>query len=276
MTATDEAGFAALAERITAQAGLDIGAYKDRCLRRRIAVRMRACGVHTYGDYVALLDERPGEFERLLDALTINVTKFFRNREAWEWLGDQLLPAMLLAREGRLRVWSAGCASGEEPYTIAMLVAGVLGRMGHEAWFSRVRIDATDIDRRSMDRARSARYPRRAFSEADPAMPERYCHIAGTGEEELEIRPEIRRVVEIRSFDLTRETPPAGHYDLVCCRNVVIYFDRGTQERLLNLFADALATGGILLLGKVETILGAARSRYVLLEPRERIYRKIA
>lgn len=276
MTATDEAGFAALAGRIAGQAGLDIWAYKDRCLRRRIAVRMRACGVHSYNDYVALLDENPGEFERLLDALTINVTKFFRNREAWDWLGERLLPELLLARQGQLRVWSAGCASGEEPYTIAMLLAGVLHRMDHDAWFSRVRIDATDIDRRSMDRARAARYPRRAFSEADPAIPERYCRVAGEGEEELEILPEIRGAVEIRSFDLTRDTPPAGRYDLVCCRNVVIYFDRATQERLMNLFADALAAEGILLLGKVETIMGAARNRYVLLEPRERIYRKIA
>jgi len=272
----DDAGFAALAERISGRAGLDIGAYKDRCLRRRIAVRMRACGVHRYGDYVALLDQRPEEFDRLLDALTINVTKFFRNREAWDWLGEQLLPELLRGRQGQLRVWSAGCASGEEPYTIAMLVTDVLTRLGQPGWVSRVRIDATDIDRRSMERARVARYPRRAFSEADPAIPGRYCTVVGTGEEELEIRPEVRRLVEIRAFDLTRDTPPAARYDLVCCRNVVIYFDRDTQERLMNVFADALASDGILLLGKVETIFGAARHRYALLEPRERIYRKIA
>jgi len=276
MTAPDEAGFAALAERIAGRAGLDIAAYKDRCLRRRIAVRMRACGVHRYGDYVALLDQRPDEFDRLLDALTINVTKFFRNPEAWAWLGQHLLPDLLLARAGQLRVWSAGCASGEEPYTIAMLVAEVLQRLGHREWIARVRIEATDIDRRSMERARVARYPRRAFSEADPAMAERYCSVVGSGEEELEIRPEIRHLVEIRTFDLTRERPPLARYDLVCCRNVIIYFDRETQERLMNLFADALAADGILLLGKVETIFGAARDRYALLEPRERVYRKIA
>jgi chemotaxis methyl-accepting protein methylase len=276
MTATDEAGFAALAERIAERAGLDIGAYKDRCLRRRIAVRMRACNVLRYSDYVALLEERPEEFDRLLDALTINVTKFFRNRETWEWLGAQLLPGMLQARAGQLRVWSAGCASGEEPYTIAMLVAEVLARIGHPDWLPRVRIDATDIDRHSMDRAQAARFPRRAFSEADPGMPERYCRVVGEGDEELEIRAEIRRMVEIRTFDLTHDRPPLGRYDLVCCRNVVIYFDRETQERLMNLFADALAAEGVLVLGKVETILGAARHRYALLEPRERIYRKIA
>jgi len=276
VTATDEAGFAALAERIAEQAGLDIGAYKDRCLRRRIAVRMRACGVHRYEDYVLLLDQRPEEFERLLDALTINVTKFFRNREAWDWLGDRVLPDMLLARQGQLRVWSAGCASGEEPYTIAMLVATVLQRLGQDAWLPRLRVDATDIDRRSMDQARLARYPRRAFSEADPSVPERFCRVAGTGEEELEIRPELRSVVEIQPFDLTREAPPTGRYDLICCRNVIIYFDQDTQERLMQRFADALVSGGILLLGKVETILGAARARYALLEPRERIYRKLA
>jgi chemotaxis methyl-accepting protein methylase len=274
MSPTEDRGLAALAERIAGRSGLDMGAYKDRCLRRRIATRMRACGVKDYEDYVRFLDQRPEELELLLDALTINVTKFFRNPETWAWLGAHLLPGLLSARAGRLRVWSAGCASGEEPYTVLMLVAMVLERLGHPGWLERCHVDATDIDRASLERARIGRYDLRAFSEADPAVPARFCTPVENGE--VEVLPALRAQVEVRRLDLTCESPPAGQYDLIFCRNVVIYFDRSTQDRLMHLFADALAPDGILVLGKVETILGAARSRFELVEPRERIYRKAA
>ncbi len=274
MSPTEDPAFIALAERIAGRNGLDMGAYKDRCLRRRIAARMRACGVHNYEEYVRLLDQRPEEMELLLDALTINVTKFFRNPETWTWLGAHLLPELLTARAGRLRIWSAGCASGEEPYTILMLIAMVLERLGHPTWLDRCHVDATDIDRASLDRARSGRYDLRAFSEADPAVLARFCRPVENGE--VEVLPALRAQVEVRRMDLTSESAPAGQYDLILCRNVVIYFDRPTQERLMHLFADALAPDGILVLGKVETILGGARSRFDLVEPRERIYRKAA
>jgi chemotaxis methyl-accepting protein methylase len=274
MTGADDPGLVALAERIAGRSGLDMGAYKDRCLRRRIAARMRACGAHSYTEYLEVLDQRPEELDRLLDALTINVTKFFRNPETWAWVGEHLLPGLLNAREGALRAWSAGCASGEEAYTLAMLAAIVLERMDRSAWLPRVRIDATDIDRESLERAAAGRYDPRAFSESDPAMPARYCRLAGDGQ--LEVLPEYRSLVTVRRLDLTGEAPPATGYDLICCRNVLIYFDRPTQERLMHLFADALGPGGILVLGKVETILGHARSRFEMVEPRERIYRKAA
>src|SRR5919206_4984504 len=108
MSLSDEAAFDALARRISAGAGISVGVYKDKCIRRRIAVRMRACGVHTYGDYQALLDRSPTELERLRDALTINVTRFYRNAETWNLLRRELLPR-LLEGPGELRLWSAGC-----------------------------------------------------------------------------------------------------------------------------------------------------------------------
>lgn len=274
MSERDDPGFAALAGRIAGRSGLDVGAYKDRCLRRRIASRMRACGVASYEEYVGLIDRHPEELERLLDALTINVTKFFRNPETWEWLGRHVLPTLLEARDGRLRAWSAGCASGEEPYTFVMLVDLVLERMGHAAWFNRLQVDATDIDRVSLDRAREGRYHIRAFSEADPEIATRFC--LPIDAEHVEVRSELRARVDVRRFDLTGEDRPVTPYDLVICRNVVIYFDRDVQERLMHRFADALAPGGVLVLGKVETIMGSARSRFELVEPRERIYRKAA
>jgi chemotaxis protein methyltransferase CheR len=274
MSGPEDSGLVALAARIAGRSGLDMGAYKDRCLRRRIAARMRACGVRSYSEYVEVLDRRPEELDRLLDALTINVTKFFRNPETWTWVGEQVLPGLLRARDGALRAWSAGCASGEEAYTLAILAASVVERMGRAAWLSRIHIDATDIDRESLERAAAGRYDARAFSESDPAIPARFCRQLGDGQ--LEVLPEYRSLVTVRRLDLTGGVAPGTGYDLICCRNVIIYFDRRTQERLMHLFADALGPGGILVLGKVETILGRARSRFDLLDPRERIYRKAA
>lgn len=269
----DRAGFETLAGRIAGDMGMEVSAYKDRCLRRRIAVRMRACGVNTYGEYVAVLDRDPGELQRLLDTLTINVTKFFRNRETWEVLAAQVLPDMLQSREGRLRVWSAGCSSGEEPHTLIILLAQVLERLDRPEWLDRIRIDATDIDRVSLERARAGRYAPKAFEEADPEILRRYCRQVDA--DTIEVREELRARINVRRHDLLRDAPLAA-YDLICCRNVVIYFDRETQEKLMERFTDALVPAGVLVLGKVETIFGSARKRLDLFEPRERIYRRVA
>jgi chemotaxis methyl-accepting protein methylase len=227
-------------------------------LKRRIAVRMRARGVHTYEDYGTLLDGDAHEYQELLDALTINVTKFFRNVETWNALRPYL--EVLAGSRPSLRVWSAGCASGEEPYTIAVLLADV-GAQGM--------IDATDVDRLSLERTRHATYPDTAFSEMPVTLKRRYFR------EGQPVAP-VRELVRVRAHDLTRESPPHPPYDLIVCRNVVIYFERQAQERLFQVFVDALAPGGVLLLGKVETLFGPARGRLTLVDPRERIYTKPA
>jgi chemotaxis protein methyltransferase CheR len=265
----DERAFQALTQKISRARGLACGSYKDRCLRRRIAVRMRARGVHTFDEYGRLLDEDVREYDLLVDALTINVTKFFRNAETWQALAPRLADVWT-ARRGEVRVWSAGCASGEEPYTVAVALAETARRLGQESLLSRVRVDATDIDRASLERTRTAEYADAAFSEMPPELARRYF----TTEPPRRPLPALQRIVRVVKHDLTSEPAPAPPYDLVVCRNVVIYFDRPMQERLFSLFADALTPGGILLLGKVETLFGPARERLVLEEPRERIYRK--
>lgn len=258
---TEERAFAALTEKISRERGLSCGSYKDKCLKRRIAVRMRARGVHTYQDYAALLDRDAHEYQDLLDTLTINVTKFFRNAETWAALQPYL--AEMAKTRPALRVWSAGCASGEEPYTIAVLLAEVLG----EKTSGRAAVDATDIDRLSLERTRQAKYPDTAFTEMPSHLRRRYF-------EDGKPVPRVRELVTVRTHDLTRERPPRPPYDLIVCRNVVIYFERQAQERLFQVFVDALAPGGVLLLGKVETLFGPARDRLKLADPRERIYLK--
>lgn len=256
-----ERAFAALTDKISRARAINCDAYKHKCLKRRIAVRMRARSVHTYDDYSRLLDDDAREYQELLDALTINVTKFYRNADTWEALRPYLA-RLWAAREGRgLRAWSAGCASGEEPYTIAVLLAE-LARPGAPRAAG---IDATDVDRVSLERTRAARYPESAFTEMPADLRRRYF----PGGEAV---PALRELVRVVPHDLTREPPPHPPYDLIVCRNVVIYFERQAQERLFQTFVDALAPDGVLLLGKVETLFGPARQRLTLADPRERIY----
>jgi chemotaxis protein methyltransferase CheR len=268
---TDEAAFALLARQISRTSGFTLEAYKDKCIRRRIAVRMRACGVHTYDDYRALLDRLPGEYDRLCDALTINVTRFYRNAETWNLIRRELLPVLFESPRVEVRAWSAGCASGEEPYTLAALAAAQLDGSGRGDQLARLVIDATDIDRASLERARAARYRPEGLTEMPVDVAGAYFETVG---EERRVIDRVRRRVHVRPLDLSREPPLRPDYDLILCRNVVIYFDRPMQERLFQAFAEALVPGGYLVLGKVETLFGPARDRLSLVDPRERVYRR--
>ncbi len=241
--------------------GLVLSSYKQPCLKRRLAVRMRARGVHSYEAYASLLDRAPEEYDLLLDALTINVTKFFRNAEAWQALAARVLGPRLEA-PGKVAIWSAGCASGEEPYSLALLAA-------ERGALARVRIDATDLDPGALETLRRASYPAPAVEEVPPPLLRRFFSPGPP----YVLDPAVARPVHPRLHDLTREPAPRPPYQLIVCRNVVIYFGRATQERIFAAFADALAPGGHLFLGKVETLFGPARQRFDLVEPRERLFR---
>ncbi len=271
MKSLDEEGFRRLTRKLGERPGVAIDAYKDKCLRRRIAVRMRACGAHTYADYLGVLERVPEEYERLMDTLTINVTKFFRNPETWERLGGAPVLELLKRTQGELRLWSAGCASGEEAYTLAIVVAEAAAQMGRGQWLGRMTIDATDVDRACLERAKSASYPPSAFSEAPAALIEKYCEPVGA---ELRVVESLRSRVRVSRRDLNRAPAPLGFYDMIVCRNVVIYFDRATQEQLFSRFAEALRGDGLLVLGKVETLVGPARDLFGVVDARERIYRR--
>ena len=273
MMPADDDAFDALTRKISREAGLTLDAYKDKCLRRRIAVRMRACGVHTFADYQSHLDSTPSEYERLKDAITINVTRFYRNAETWNILRNRLIGDICENGGENVRAWSAGCSSGEEAYTLAVLIAEYYDRQGRAERLDKVIVDATDIDRQCLTLARAGRYRRDALADVPADLVERYFE---TDDDGYRVIDRVRRSVHVKSLDLNREPPPSRHYRLILCRNVVIYFGRETQERVFVAFAEALAPGGILVLGKVETLFGPARDRFSLLDPRERIYRRTA
>lgn len=257
----------ALLAQITRDRGFGCQSYKESCLRRRLAVRMRARGVHTFGDYARVLIEHPEEYDKLLDALTINVTKFYRNRETWDLLDRKFLPELVASRQGAVRVWSAGCASGEEPYTLAILLREQ-GRRTPQPGTPRV--DATDVDRTILARAAEGCYKAPAFEEMPPALVERYFAPG----DPRRVSDEVRGLIRFQQHDLLRDPAPQPPYDLIVCRNVIIYFERASQEGLFHRFTDALAPGGLLVLGKVETLFGSVRERLTLEDARERVYRR--
>jgi len=269
MTLADDPGFALVQQRLVGHPLPPLDMYKDRCLRRRLAVRMRACGARTLTEYAAILDRAPDEMTRLLATLTINVTQFFRNPGVWERLASEL--EELTTPD--LAAWSAGCATGEEPYSLAMLLADREERRGPRARGRGVRIDATDVDARCLEVAREAEYPATSFREAPPRLVQRWT-VEARGRRR--INETVRTLVRVMRHDLGRDPPPEPPYDLVVCRNVVIYFGREAQERLFSVFADALRPGGLLLLGKVEMLYGPARARFETVDGPERIYRRAA
>lgn len=267
----EDKDFAQLTAKIAREREFRCDSYKDKCLRRRIAVRMRARGVHTYADYARILDGDAVEWDKLMDALTINVTKLFRNWETYEVLAERIAPALFGEVSGQLRVWSAGCSSGEEPYSLATLFFRAGERAGRSVTPQRVRVLGTDIDKRSLEAAQRGLYPEQAFADAPREYRERYF-TPGYPSGAL---PAIRSLVAFERRDLLLEPPPEGGHHLIVCRNVLIYFDRETQEGLFQRFHDALLPGGVLVLGKVETLIGHIRTRFAAIDARERIYRKL-
>jgi chemotaxis methyl-accepting protein methylase len=229
---------------------------------------MRARAIPTFAAYGELLRRDPAEARRLLEALTIHVSRFYRNPETWDWMRRHLLPALWDRCGGALRCWSAGCATGEEPYTLALLLLEEARQRGSTF---RGHVDASDFDEESLARGAQGLFPRAAIRDLPADLAQRYLD----GREPVRVAPEARQLIRWVRHDLTRDPPPAPPYDLVLCRNVLIYFEPAVQARLAAAVVQALAPGGYLVLGKVEAIRGEARDHVVLENARERIYRRI-
>lgn len=267
----DDAGFRALMEKITRERGFRCSSYKDKCLRRRIAVRIRARGVAGCDEYSEILDKDPHEYERLLRSLTINVTKFFRNWETYASIDQKVIPVLMDGAQRDTRVWSAGCATGEEPYSIAILMHRHAAGRNEMEWFENVSIIGTDIDTASLGQAEQAIYAESALGDTPLELRRTYfAEVSGL----VTLMPEVRRPVSFAMADMLRFQAPVEQAHLIICRNVIIYFEREAQDALFAHFYDSLAPGGFLVLGKVETLLGDARGLFTQVNARERIFRK--
>jgi len=262
--------FVALCRKIERDRGFFCSSYKDTCVRRRISVRMRVKGVATFDEYSALLDHDALEYDRLIATLTINVSRFFRNPETFAGIAAIVLPELWERTTPPLKIWSAGCGFGEEPYSLAVLCHefGAQDRARRSANFE---IVGTDIDRDALAAARVGEYPAGAFVDTAPAVRDTYfplTHGIHT------VVPALKQRVSFHQDDLLDMSRPSPRVHLILCRNVIIYFRRQAQEALLERFRDALLPGGFLVLGKVETLLGKTREMFVPVSTRERIYRR--
>lgn len=272
----DEAAFRALLEQVARDRGFACGNYKDGCLRRRVSVRMRARGVSDYHAYAALLRQDEGEYERLMDTLTINVTRLYRDADVWDSFASEILPELWKQTDAGLNVWSAGCSSGEELYTLAAIIDHHAEASGTERRLKSTRIVGTDIDPASLRAARVGSYAEAAFKEMPAALRQRYFIPDGgpSAVGTLTAAAELRALVRVERRDLILDEPPGQGFDLISCRNLLIYLDRTAQEEIFRRFHASLAPHGILMLGKVETMLGPARQLFASRHQRSRIFRK--
>jgi chemotaxis protein methyltransferase CheR len=244
--------------------------YKERPLKRRIAVRMRYAKTDSYLEYANLLRESEIEQQLLHKTLTINVSKFFRNRSTFEKIEEDLLPRIVKEYEGTsglAKVWCAGCATGEEVYTMAMLIDGFFKHHHITLPFS---VIGTDIDVDSLKHAERGCYRIEAFDET----PEHYLDTYFDRKEQFCVRDGLKENVQFLRLDLEEENHELEELDLILFRNVLIYMRPEFQEKVLLLIHRRLCKRGFLVLGKVEMLIGKAKNLFTIVDSRERIYRK--
>jgi two-component system CheB/CheR fusion protein len=248
--ANSPAQFEALLDYLHNSRGFDFTAYKRSSLERRVQKRMQAANVESYVGYGDYLEAHPSEFTLLFNTILINVTNFFRDPEAWDYIAADIIPRVLQSLEGDafVRIWSAGCSSGEEPFSLAMLLAEALGR---DAFRDRVKIYATDVDEEALSQGRQASYTEHAVGAVPPALAEKYFEKSNGA---YVLDRDLRRAVIFGRHDLILD-PPISRVSLLVCRNTLMYFNSEVQHRILDRFHFGLRDSGFLFLGKAEMLL---------------------
>jgi two-component system CheB/CheR fusion protein len=249
-TSENDSAFEALLDYLKRSRGFDFTGYKRSSLRRRMAKRMQQQQIDSCGDYLDYLEVHPEEFALLFNTILINVTGFFRDRPAWEFLANETIPHIVSGKQPGepIRVWSAGCASGEETYTIAVALAEALGI---DEFRHRVKIYATDVDEDALTQARQAVYSAKALADVSPELVTRYFERVGL---QYGFRADLRRVIIFGRHDLIQDAP-IPRLDLVVCRNTLMYFNADVQSRVLARLHFAMDDRGFLFLGKAEMLL---------------------
>ena len=248
--------------------GFDFTGYKRTSLTRRIRKRMDDVSITGYIDYRDLLETDAEEFRILFNTILINVTGFFRDTESWTYLKGEVIPELLANRDTgeEIRVWSAGCSSGEEAYSLAMTFAEIIGV---EECAKRVKIYGTDVDDEALREARSGLYAPRALEPLPAELTARYFEPSG---DQLAFHPELRRRVIFGRHDITRDAP-ISRLDLLVCRNTLMYFNVEAQSQIIDRFHFALRPDGYLFLGKAEMLLSAS-DRFEVVSMRQRVFKR--
>jgi two-component system CheB/CheR fusion protein len=268
--AESDGGFEEILRYVKETRGFDFTGYKRSSLRRRVDRRMAQIDVTTYSDYMDQLQANTDEFVSLFNTILVNVTGFLRDPDAWDYLRADVLP-MLLAERGPddpIRVWSAGCASGEEAYSLAIVLAEALGA---EEFRRRVKIYATDVDEEALAQARQAVYTDKEVQGLGEDLLREYF---GPQSGRQAFRQDLRRSVIFGRNDLVQDAP-ISRIDLLVCRNTLMYFNAETQTKVLDKLHFALGPGGLLFLGKAEMLLNYGRI-FDPLDLKRRVFRKVA
>ena len=259
--------FEKLKEAIFNRFGLDLNKYKENYLRRRLAVRMRSLQFISYEEYLKYLLAREEEYNLLLDKLTINVTQFFRDPEAFEEIEKNILPD-IIRNNLRIKIWSAGCSTGEEAFSIAIMLEEISENLGILNY--KYNIIGTDIDEKALYKAKQGCYEGRTLDNLSNERKKKYFDFDGKN---YIIKENIKKKVEFLKFNLM-EPFKKDYFDIIFCRNVIIYFTRDLQNKVIGFFYDSLKENGIFVMGKTETMLLSFRNKFECLNVRERIFIK--
>ncbi len=254
-----------IADYIYQRAGIYLGSNKQELVKARLMKRLRFYGFRSFGQYYDYVSaQRDGtELVEMINAITTNVTSFFRENQHFEYIRKELAPQMLAEKRirhvQRIRLWSAACATGEEPYTMMITMMEAMG--GNTTGWDLKEL-ATDISTKALTAAQAGRYTRQKVTGISPALVHKYFERKDhDGEVFFVIKDFMKRFVTFRKLNLMMPRFPfSGKFDIIFCRNVMIYFDRETQERLVNKLSDVLESGGHLFIGHSESLAGFAKN----------------
>lgn len=267
-----ESGLSQILEKVHQERDFNFLEYKESSVKRRVERRLRATKSASYNHYISILDSDPTEYTRLIDDLTIKVSEFFRNSEAWEIVERKILPAIIENKKTQnsvrpmIRIWSAGCATGQEVYTAAILAEKCLKNSQADM---EATVFGTDVDKISLYKAHRNNYGLET-AKTIPADVMDYFEV----NENVKVKGLTKARIYFQPHNMASDKALAG-MDLIICRNVIIYFERSLQERLMMNFCNELNDGGYLFLGKAEVLVGPAREKFEEIDKKWRIYRKI-
>jgi len=250
-------------EAVFSLTGIDLNSYKERQMKRRIEALITKNGITSYADYAFLLKHNKSMLDEFVNYITINVSEFYRNPEQWHLLEREIIPYLLDRFGKNLKIWSAACSTGDEPYSLVMLLSKFLP-------LNRIRIIATDIDKNVLQKAELGIYNVKSLKELPQEFIDKYFN--KLNDKTYQITSAVKECVSFRQHDLLKDKYP-DNCDLIVCRNVLIYFTDEAKNRVYSKFHSALKKDGLLFVGSTEQIIQAAQMGYAGFKPF--FYRKV-
>ncbi len=263
----DDVDFQNLKQVMNKGTGINFDYYRESYLKRRLKVRLSITKKNSYSSYMQFLQENPNEFKSLIDDITVNYTKFFRDTDVYDYLKETLLPKLISSPKPWIRIWSAGCSTGEEPYSLSMLMHEVSKKPPKER---RVTIYASDIDETVLAKSQLGEYDKRATASINEKFLNKYFDFE---DNVYKVKPFVKEIIHFEKQDLM-SPPVRRNLDLILCRNVMIYFSREIQQIIYGHFHNSLRSGGYLISGKTEFVGGGASEKFVDVYPKCRVYQK--